>query len=361
MGRLAVLSLTDPDGPSQGATLRVGSLCRALEIAGHEVHRLHPDPPAGPSGRPEQASTVRRLKRHLLPMPTTYGGRDPVLAERLRSLGHLDGVVVTALSQAPLTTLLPGVPVWADFLDLWSSFGAVEARGRRGLARLTSTAQVGVLRRHESVLCRRATTVTAVGWQDVAELRRRGAEATWLPTTLPDSAFDELPLEVERTVGLLADFGYWPNRDAFARLVRDWLGPLRDRGWTVVVAGRASGTLPRVEGVTCLGEVPETRDFYRQVSATAAPIALGGGMKVKVVESLAHGRPVLASRPATEGLPPEVAGLVASSPLDHPDLDALEARTLDRALVLRLLEPYRRAALEQAVRSQAARLLTGRG
>ena len=59
--------------------------------------------------------------------------------------------------------------------------------------------------------------------------------------------------------------------------------------------------------VEVLGPVDEVATFYDRVDVVLAPIARGGGMKVKVVEAMMHGVPVVATRHAMEGLPRAIA------------------------------------------------------
>jgi hypothetical protein len=46
-------------------------------------------------------------------------------------------------------------------------------------------------------------------------------------------------------------------------------------------------------------------EFYSQVGLALAPVRTGGGIKVKIVEALAFGRPVLATAFALEGFAEE--------------------------------------------------------
>jgi glycosyltransferase involved in cell wall biosynthesis len=109
------------------------------------------------------------------------------------------------------------------------------------------------------------------------------------------------------TYGLLANFGYPPNRDAFERLVRQWLPVLRSDTSRIVVAGFGSELLPHAEGLDIIGQVDEVAEFYDRVDVVLAPIARGGGMKVKVVEAMMNGVPVVTTKHAKEGLPPIIA------------------------------------------------------
>jgi glycosyltransferase involved in cell wall biosynthesis len=56
------------------------------------------------------------------------------------------------------------------------------------------------------------------------------------------------------------------------------------------------------EGVEVTGEVPDVLPWLNDAALIVAPLRLGAGMRVKVVEALAHGKAVVASPRAIEGL-----------------------------------------------------------
>jgi glycosyltransferase involved in cell wall biosynthesis len=55
--------------------------------------------------------------------------------------------------------------------------------------------------------------------------------------------------------------------------------------------------------VRVTGEVPDVTPYLAAASIVVAPLRMGGGMRVKVLEALAAGKPVIASGRAVEGLP----------------------------------------------------------
>lgn len=54
--------------------------------------------------------------------------------------------------------------------------------------------------------------------------------------------------------------------------------------------------------VTVTGTVPSVEPFLRLASASVVPIRFGGGTRIKILESLAHGVPVVSTRIGAEGL-----------------------------------------------------------
>ncbi|HEY6068586.1 MAG TPA: glycosyltransferase [Gaiellaceae bacterium] len=103
----------------------------------------------------------------------------------------------------------------------------------------------------------------------------------------------------------VGNFVHPPNLDAATRLARAILPLVRGRvpEATLTIVGPGSpAELSTEPGVTVTGYVESVRPFYERAAAVAVPIAFGGGMRVKVMEALAVGVPVVASSLALEGL-----------------------------------------------------------
>ena len=64
-------------------------------------------------------------------------------------------------------------------------------------------------------------------------------------------------------------------------------------------------------GVEIVGEVPSAAEFLRGLSLLLYPVRRGSGMKVKVLESLAAGVPVVTTRFGAEGIEPGAGVIVA--------------------------------------------------
>lgn len=335
--KVAVLSLMDPWAESHGGTLRTRAFLAGFQAANCDVVCLFPgrDPVAEPAwgrsvaagGQPwgsrQMPAVLRAVKRAVLPMPTTLGARLRALAQALEA-EQPDVIYVPSVAQAAYADVVPGAALWFDMSDLLSEFAGREAAGRRLLARRFADAQRRQIMRSERQYVARAAVVSAAGWTDAQVVSARsGKAAHWLPTPVDvaDRSHDGSP---SRVAGFFANFDFRPNLDAFQVLISKWLPPLRAAGWRVVVAGLRSESLPEQEGVELLGPVREVGDFYDRVSVTLAPIRLGGGMKVKVAESLLAGRPVIATAFAVEGFPPAIRALTHVVDVDQPDLSAID-------------------------------------
>jgi glycosyltransferase involved in cell wall biosynthesis len=110
------------------------------------------------------------------------------------------------------------------------------------------------------------------------------------------------------TVIFVGGFGHPPNVDAALRLAGRIFPDVRascpDAQLEIVgpEPPRALRALAG-DGVSILGRVPAVETHLDRAAVVAAPIALGGGVRVKVLEALAGGKAVVASRRAIEGIP----------------------------------------------------------
>jgi succinoglycan biosynthesis protein ExoO len=69
------------------------------------------------------------------------------------------------------------------------------------------------------------------------------------------------------------------------------------------IAGSIGNEVPALPGVERLGEVPDLAREYRRAAVVVCPIEVGTGAKIKMLEALRHGKAVVATPSAAEGLP----------------------------------------------------------
>lgn len=317
IARVDILCLADPSAAMNGGALRLRGLAALLRDQGIDVEFLYPAAAVGETIRRHSTSVVGSterslvsralgkigdVKRFYLPMPTVMGARDKFLESRVRDATPTI-TIISALSLTQYVKYCSG-PIWLDFMDVWSVFAEREAEHRKGLSAATSRLQAAWLARTEEIAAGKAAIVTAAGWNDADVLRRRDISAHWLPVWLDPPTVQITPDLSNRTAGMIGNFDYWPNRDAYDVLRTHWLPVLRSQGWDVVVAGPGSEQLAPADGVRLMGRVSDLGDFYSRISVSLAPIRLGGGIKVKVIESLLSGVPVLGTPASVEGLDP---------------------------------------------------------
>jgi glycosyltransferase involved in cell wall biosynthesis len=148
------------------------------------------------------------------------------------------------------------------------------------------------------------------------------------------------------TQSLNGSMNWYPSYSAGVRLLTRLWPEIRRRvpearlrivGWSARSALAAHLDTP---GVEVLEDVPETRPYFEQTSVMLYAPARGSGMKIKVMEAMAFGVPVVTTSEGIEGLPAE-DGV-------HAGVAEDDAGLIDRAVALLrdrdLQESRRRAA-----------------
>ncbi|MYH15482.1 MAG: glycosyltransferase [Gammaproteobacteria bacterium] len=120
---------------------------------------------------------------------------------------------------------------------------------------------------------------------------------------LSEAAFDS-----RRGIGFLGNYLHPPNMDAVLHFVHDIWPEFRSavpHAELYIGGGQMPSEVAQLsdlEGVQTLGYVPDLAAFYNRIRLTVAPLRYGAGAKGKVVSSLCHGVPVVASPIAAEGM-----------------------------------------------------------
>jgi glycosyltransferase involved in cell wall biosynthesis len=167
------------------------------------------------------------------------------------------------------------------------------------------------------------------------------SHATELPVALAMPA-SPLPLIDQPVAVLLADWTWEPNRRALAALLGAWTA-VHDAipAARLELAGRGDARVGSLAGVTDLGSVASSTEVLSRAAVFAFPCPDTSGPKIKVLEAVAAGVPVLTTAAGVEGL----------------RTDAVTTVTVDRfalGLIALLRSAERRAELAQRARSEVA-------
>jgi glycosyltransferase involved in cell wall biosynthesis len=129
---------------------------------------------------------------------------------------------------------------------------------------------------------------------------------------------------------------YYPNQECMTDFCSNVLPLIRARRpetKLLIIGADPSRTVRKLAdlpGVTVTGSVPDVRPYLRRSALMAAPLNIARGTQNKILEAMAAGVPVVASRVAAGGVDavPNEHFLVASTPeeyaqavlqiLDHP-------------------------------------------
>jgi hypothetical protein len=294
-------------------------------------HALHIVPPV-PVGR----------MRH----PGCWGIDDwcaPALVEQVAALQRVWRYDAVLVNYVWMSAVLEAVPDALRILDTHDVFG-----GRHLAARslgidpswfFTTVAE-------EARGFDRADLVLAIQAEEAAVLRSRTTQPVQTLGHMPPLEFLMREAAPPRhRFGYLGSANPW---NAASVLALDTV--LREAPLPWLIAGRILGRqdLVLASKPTRMAEVPEPALFYAAVDCVLNPMTGGTGLKIKTVEALAHGRPVLGTSAAFAGLPAEHPGHCA------PDVPALVQLMHEYAGNLGFRHGLRRASRLLALRHAAA-------
>jgi glycosyltransferase involved in cell wall biosynthesis len=148
------------------------------------------------------------------------------------------------------------------------------------------------------------------------------------------------------SVVFVANYSHAPNAEAARRLARQIVPRVRQRYPELSLYLVGEGAPPDLAGprVVVTGGVTQVEPYLDRAAIVVVPLSSGGGMRVKVLEALAAGKAVVASRLAIEGLD-VVDG-------EHVRLAESDDQ-FSTAIVDLLSDPNERAALARRARAWA--------
>jgi glycosyltransferase involved in cell wall biosynthesis len=159
---------------------------------------------------------------------------------------------------------------------------------------------------------RTATRVVAVSPEDARLVREQfGVESVDVVDNGVDTAYFEsvTPVPNSQRILFLGSLEWRPNLDG-VRLLLDEVYPAvraREPAASFVIVGRKPPSWLRervrnLPGVELHADVPDVRPFLADSAVLAVPLRIGGGSRLKILEALACGLPVVSTRVGAEGL-----------------------------------------------------------
>jgi glycosyltransferase involved in cell wall biosynthesis len=323
-----MLTPIPPAPTGNGLAMRAHALALAAGSE-HDVH-LFVLPIAGrvPGTWPGPQGVV---VRHELPGPTSDAREeatawlsDPWWRDRLAVLAPLPAPssLASPFRAAEVTALLGSVPVRAVLaFRLSTALLGTSLSRELGvpliidaddddvglLTRLGRTDEAAEWARVGQLVLGSATLVTAAGKPDQIALRRRyglAAEVALVPNSVvipPPASFRPPP--GRGRILFLGNLGYGPNVDAARWLVEQVLPRLDDR-WSVELVGPAHPDVEKLAGgrVSVPGRVVDVAEAYARADVAVAPLRTASGTRIKVLEAMAHRRPVVTTTAGAAGI-----------------------------------------------------------
>jgi glycosyltransferase involved in cell wall biosynthesis len=320
-----LLVLAEPPLPEGGAPGRCSlALIRGLLEQGVDVFALAARQHYAPGGTPpddvpvevisvapEQPGWTARLRK--IRRPRGHLGRG-AFAERVRELAAYADVVhldETKTSWCDRGVTNPSLVHIHYLIRRDRAWGKPWERHFRVMLEEVLAEQAAV-RRHRFLVA--SSPVVA------RELRARAphSEVVLAPLSVDGRYYAPAPLHGPPTVGIIGTAAWGPTAAAMRRLVRRVWPEVHRRvpAARLIVAGRgttALAGLPAGPGVEVRGEVPSSPRFLSELSLLLYPLERGSGMKVKVLEAIATGLPVVATPSGAEGIEADDGIVIESS------------------------------------------------
>ena len=331
-------------GASGGST-RQFQLLRALADRGHEIavvspvfrfqqdevdlarlydeSRLRLVAAPRPRARRDQLTAALRRQPSLagsIPFLPYYGLQARILwtlmapeVARELSANPPDIVTVEHDINAAWVGMLPSnrrFPVLLTLHNFSPDYYRSRADDSRGLRRLAYLAEERRMTRYVRRHLPAFDHLVAVSERDAGLARRAFAgPITVVPNgaEVPDDSLPES--DQAATVLYTGTMSHPPNRDGAIWLVEEVWPVLRGLvpNATLRIVGRnptrdVVSLASRRDGIEVIGGVPTLAPYYADARVVVAPIMSGGGTRLKVLDALAVGRPVVATTVAVEGL-----------------------------------------------------------
>jgi glycosyltransferase involved in cell wall biosynthesis len=347
--KILQLAAETPVPPTSGVRLRVLHLARQLAAAADvELVALGAaaadDEPFSIRGVPHTGGRWRAL---------AGSARRPYMAAKLDSASLRDAAARAQADtvQAEFPYLVPAAlaaraPIVLSAHNVESEVMATLAEAdQRRLHRRRWAWEARKTARFEAEAARAVAAVATTSDHDAEVFERWGASrVVVVPNGVDTRAIVHLPPPRGAELAYVGHYGYRPNALAAQELVEQILP--RVPGATVRLIGRDPGPdVERLAGpaVTVTGEVADPVSELRRARVLVVPLRSGGGTRLKVLEALAAGTPVVSTAFGVAGLdvrdgehvlvggtPEELAQLAARVVAD----DALAAALSDRGRAL---------------------------
>lgn len=386
MARILVLTPQLPYPPQQGTSLRNFHVLRALAQT-NQVTLLS----FAEADRPWELEPLQGICRVLPPIviPSRSGvnrlkslltSPEPDLALRLQSDDFESGLITALRKDSYDAVQIEGIElaryircvraVASDTKIVLDCHNAETELQRRSLradysrparwpAALYSTIQIGRLSWFERWAVNESDATITVSETDRAHLLdlgvRRDVTISVIPNTIDISEYDypsPVPEEMRFDILFTGKMDYRPNIDGvlwFADEIWPHIRHARPRTTWAIVGQRPHPRLNRlreIDGITITGHVPAVQPYLKGCQVYIAPLRIGSGTRLKLVEAMAAGKPVVSTSIGAEGFPVRHGEniLLADDPAAWVQA------------ILELLESDdRRAALGEAAREFAGR------
>lgn len=238
------------------------------------------------------------------------------LVDRLAAANNFDVAHADQLNMAQYAARVPGArkildahnALWLLYQRLWQTMGSGPKKWLLGR-------DWRLLKQYEGRLCREFDAVLAVSEEDKAALHEAIGPGSKVEITIIPIAVDTdevAPVTRQPGADHILHIGtmYWPpNVDGILWFIRQVYPHIRARRpQTIfdVVGARPPQEILDLSGngtgINVTGYVPDPAPYRQQAGLMVVPLRAGGGMRVKILEALAQGLPIVSTTLGCEGI-----------------------------------------------------------
>lgn len=324
-----------PYPPNTGGAIRAHGIIEGLRLAGHTIHLIcfHDEAPPTDLGitihtvPSFQRKKSDRLKKLLFSRQADIAGRfySDLFAQKLTDLlNHqpfdlIQFEGIEAVCYLPLAKKIQ--PSAKLIFDTFNAEYMLQRNifdiDRKNIKRLPmaiySYAQIGRIRRYEQKMCQLADAVIAVSEEDAVLLRplcdvdkvHVVSSGIWVKPYLQTPK----PIQMNQpSIVFTGKMDYRPNVDAMLWFADDILPIIRQKVPTAhlyIVGQQPHARLDRLKAdkhITITGKVESVIPYLYGGTAYIAPLRMGSGTRLKLLEAMACGCAIIATNLAASGL-----------------------------------------------------------
>jgi sugar transferase (PEP-CTERM/EpsH1 system associated) len=285
-------------------------------------------------------------------------------AELARKVGQAlsnrcyDRIFVYSSSMAQYIEGEHTIPILIDLVDVdsdkWQQYSARTTFPRS----VVFQREANCLAEYERHISEKARYVLVTSEREARVLRQitSSAKVRVIPNGVDHEYFapsGEQTIAAQPTIIFTGAMDYFPNADAvefFARHIFPLIRAAVPNARFLIVGSRPSRTVERLAklpGIQVTGWVPDVRPYLLQSQVFVAPLLIASGTQNKVLEAMAVGLPVIATRRAIQGIGENLVAPVQVVDSTHAWAAKVVQLLRDRSLAKSLGEAGRRKIVEE--------------